>query len=372
MDDTTLIIPTVSVAPELAIIAQSSGLEITKSQKLLQMFTPYFQRMGEIEAKIDLIDVESPSKEDVGIAREIRLALRSNRTASEKVKDDCKTAILVEGRLIDNLNNVVKNTSKLLESKCEAIEKHAEIQEKKRQDDLLAHRWPELKVYLPEGSNQAMFSLGTMDEEQYQTMLSGYRLVHEQRLEATRKAEEERLAREKAEAEERARIKADNDRLRKEAEEHERKLTEERERAKKEQQEIANQAAAEAARIRREASIAKVDQDRRLKEEREAREKAEAEVCRREAEAKIAAAAVVKAEKEAAERAEAEKQAKLQAEREAAMAPDRDKLALWISSFSIPAAPMAAASFDTGVGDIVQKFKDFKLWAQQQIDAVKS
>jgi len=95
---------------ELTAIVENSGLENTKGQKLLSMFTPYFTAMAEIETKINSLNAENPLAVDVKMAREIRLALKNNRVASEKVKDEQKASILIEGRLIDNLNNIVKNT----------------------------------------------------------------------------------------------------------------------------------------------------------------------------------------------------------------------------------------------------------------------
>lgn len=114
---------------ELIAVVESSELEKTKSQKLLEMFTPYFSCMAEIETKINGLNKTDPQKEDIKISRGIRLALKNNRVASEKVKDDSKAAILIEGRLIDNMNNIIKNTSKGLELQCEQIEKDAEIKE---------------------------------------------------------------------------------------------------------------------------------------------------------------------------------------------------------------------------------------------------
>src|SRR5688572_24538830 len=154
----------ITESTELVQIVETSGLEKTKGQQLLQMFTPYFNRMAEIEVKINLINKDTPTKEDVKIAREIRLALKNNRVASEKVKDDSKAAILIEGRLIDNLNNIVKNTSKGLELQCESVEKYHELQEQKRKDAIKAERIELLSAYEIDTS---FYDLGNMPDEAF-------------------------------------------------------------------------------------------------------------------------------------------------------------------------------------------------------------
>src|SRR5688500_11587150 len=114
---------------ELSIIVEQSGIEKTKGQQLLEMFTPFFQRMHEIETKINALNIGNLQVEDVKIAREIRLSLKNNRVACEKAKDEMKQHILTEGRLIDNFFGIVKNSSKPLEEKCERIEKHIELKQ---------------------------------------------------------------------------------------------------------------------------------------------------------------------------------------------------------------------------------------------------
>ena len=169
-----------------------SGLEQTKGQKLLQLFTPYFTRMGEIEHKINGLNFDNPQPDDVKIARTIRLSLKDNRVASEKIKDEQKAGILIEARIIDNLNNLVKNTSKQLELKCELIEKFVEIQEAAKREQLRQSRTIELAGYEYQHDPNSL-NLGDMSEDMYQMLLTGVKKKFDDKKELELKAEQERL-----------------------------------------------------------------------------------------------------------------------------------------------------------------------------------
>lgn len=340
---------------ELIKVVETSGVEKTKSQRLLEMFTPYFNKMGDIEKKISLLNSDSPNKEDVKIAREIRMALKNNRVAAEKVKDDSKAAMLIEGRLIDSLNNIVKNTSKGLELKCEQIEKDAEIKEAARIEAIRTERAEMLSPYVEDAN---IFPLGTMTDEQFETMLSGYKLAKQQKIEQEQKAEAERLEREAAEKLEQERIRVENERLKAEAVERELRMEQER------------KAAAEAQRL--------IDEENKKKiaaieeENKRAREKAAAELkAQKEASEKIAAELEKKKKEEtaAAEKLAAENAAKLAAEKKAAKAPDKQKLKACIELLPEISLPeIKDEQLKSVAADIKVKYAAFKTWALQQIE----
>lgn len=340
---------------EVIHIVENSGLEKTKSQKLLEMFTPYFNRMSEIETKINGLNTSDPQKEDIKIAREIRLALKNNRVASEKIKDDAKAGILIEGRLIDNLNNIVKNTSKGLELKCEQIEKDAEIKEAARIEAVRVSRVELLSPYVEDAN---IFPLGSMSQDQFDTMLSGYKLAIEQKKEAEQKAEAERLAKEAADKLEQERIRQENEKLKAEAEEKEKLLAAER---------------AENARV------AKIEADKQAAMLKAEQDKAAME--RAENEAKLKAAAIeaekLQAElkrKQDAERAEnarveAEKKFKEAADKKAAKAPDKEKLSVFVSTIQFPVLPeLKTEDGNKVLAELRSKFTSYINWALQQIE----
>lgn len=286
---------------ELVQIVQTSGLEQTKGQKLLQMFTPFFNKMAVIEGKINVLNKENPQPEDVKIAREIRLALKNNRVASEKEKDTCKQMILIEGRLIDNLNNIIKNTSKALEIQCEDIEKFAEIQELKRRE---ARKEERIKKLTPFDIDIESYDLLNMNDENFDNLLIGTKLRHNQLKEIEEKAEMEHIKKELAERKENERIRNENKRLEAEA-------------IKKDK-------------------LAKIESEKQAKILEKERTKAEAkrkileeivEIERKHAD-KLQTEIKAKRETEEKEnqRIETEKKAKIEAERKAKLLPDKEKI----------------------------------------------
>jgi colicin import membrane protein len=326
---------------ELALTTESvgAGLDINESQKLHGMFVAYFERMSEIETKINGLNKDNPKREDIQIARTIRLSLRDNRIASEKVKDELKAAGIIRGRLIDALNNVIKNQSKTLELQCEQIEKDAEIKEAARVEYIRSSR---AELLAPYTEDTSIFPLGTMSEEQFETMLSGYKLTAQQKKEAAEKAEAERLQKEAAEKLEQERIRLENERLKAEAKEKEDALAAER---------------AETARL------AKIESDKQAKEKaaNEARLKAAADEADR-LQKRLA-------EKEAREKAEKDRvtkelAAKKAEEKRLAKAPIKDKMKLAINALSLQLPESDVTT------DILSKYEGFKAWALQQIETL--
>lgn len=339
---------------ELLTIVESSGVEKTKSQKLLDMFTPYFSKMGEIEGKIKVLNAANPTKEDVKIAREIRLALKNNRVASEKVKDDSKAAILIEGRLIDSLNNIVKNTSKGLEMQCEQIEKDAELKEAARLETLKNER---IELLAPFVEDATIYPLGTIGEDAFNDLLTGSKLAYEAKIEAAKVAEEKRIAEEKAHRLEQERIKAENEKLKAEAEAKELAIQKERAEAK------AKADALELENKKKLAAIEKANEDARQKAAAE-QKKVQEELAKKAAELKA-----IEAAKEAQlQKERAEAKAKIEADKKAAKAPKKQKMKVWVAGF-VMGAP-AGMSDDTDVLNILAKFESFKKWAADQVDAI--
>lgn len=364
---------------ELIAVVESSGLEKTKGQRLLEMLTPYFNRMAQIELKINGLNKTDPKPEDIKIAREIRLALKTNRIASEKVKDELKASILIEGRVIDNMNNIIKNTSKSLELQCEQIEKDAEIKEAARVESIRASRAELLSPYIEDTS---IFPLGTMTVDQFDQMLSGYKLAKQHKEDEAARLETERLEREAAEKLEQERIKEENARLKAEADEKEKALAEERAETARlakiesdRQAALLKEAEEKAAAERAEsARLAKIEADKQaaiLKEQQEkaAKEKAELDAqlkaaadekerLQKELEAKLAQ------EKEEADRIAQELADKKAEEEKAAKAPVKEKMKIAINNLLLP---LPESDITT---DILSKFEGFKSWALQQIESL--
>lgn len=339
------------------------------------------------------MDIESP--ETAKIAKDLRIKIRDNRTKGIEVWHRTKKDYFLKGgQFVDAIKRMETEVNKRMESSLEEIEKYAEIQEAKRAEALKAERMAVLEPYMefvPVDSNL----LGLMRDDEFQKLLNGAKLQHEAKLEAERKAEEERIeAEKKAETErlererldklelarlriaapladfieedqdyrnmtdiqfdeliniatkskeyydaEQSKIRAENERLRKEAEERERLAKIERDKqAKIEAERIAKEQAekeaqAEKERIEREAYEAK------LKAGREEKERIEREL---------------QAKKDAEAKAERERVA---AEKRAAAAPDKEKLNALANRFASVEMPVLATE---EAGHILGQIKELQ------------
>lgn len=339
---------TIEIPEELMPVTKQSGIE--KADFYALKFAPFMATVKELSAKTSTINHSEPSPVDAKLAREVRLALVKNRTATAKEKDESKAALLAEGNLIQSLHNVIVSASQLVEADLTAVEKYAENKEKERIEAIRAHRSEELSAYVLDTS---IFPLGTMTDDAFAELLTGSRLAHEARIEAERKAEEQRIAEENAMLEEQKRIREENERLK------------------------AEQAAAEAAlaaeRAEQAKRLAAIEEENRKAREKAAKEQAERE---RKAEEELKAKqaevdrlAKIEADRVAAEKAEAARLAKIEADRiaaekKAAKAPIKEKIKTAINALELvlPDSEISA--------DILAKFNGFKTWAVSQADSL--
>lgn len=267
-------------------IIETSGLEKTKAQVLLEKFTSYFEIAADWEKKIKMLEITDVSqKAEMKMAREGRLFLKEKRVQIGKVHKELKEASLREGQTLDAIKKILTNLIEPLEEQLEQKEKYAELQEAKRIEALKSDRFAELSKYGFQFENG--FDLGRMDQAMFESLLLGTKTAYEKSIEDAKKAEEERIAKEKAEAEERERIKKENEALKAQAEEREKAMAEERAKAAAAQKAIEEKAAKEKAAAEAQAKKVKAEHEAKLKKEAEEREKVEAELrAKKESEAK--------------------------------------------------------------------------------------
>ncbi|MES2428280.1 MAG: hypothetical protein V4560_14970 [Bacteroidota bacterium] len=206
--------PIIQLPEELTTIVVNSGID--KAEQYAATFAPFMIAVKEFSNKAESLNKDQPGLLDAQIARQIRLAMVKNRSAADQAKDARKAGLLAESNLIQNLFNVVVNTSKLVEADLTAIEKHAELKEQDRQSAIKAERSLALAPYL---SDPNIYPLGTMSEDAFETLLTGSRLALEQKQLAEQEAELERIRVENERLAEQERMKLENERLKKEAEE---------------------------------------------------------------------------------------------------------------------------------------------------------
>lgn len=271
---------------QLISVINNSGLEKTKAQVLLDNFSSYFEMAADWERKTKNLIVDNVSQiAEMKMAREGRIFLSKKRIDVEKTRKQLKESALREGQTIDAIAKILTNLILPIENELEAKEKFKEIQEAKIKAELKASRELELQPYA-EFVSFNFIDLGSMDEVNYQSLLTGARASLQNKIESEQKAEADRIAKIKAEQEEQERIKKENEKLKAEAAEKQKQLEAERVEAKKKQDALEAKAKAEAA------------EKQKLEDQIKA-----------------------KADKEAKEL-----QAKKLAEKKAAAAPDKDKL----------------------------------------------
>lgn len=329
-------------------VPDESSLAPETAQSLTAAFAPFFAKAEALRTRAMAITVTSIGQvKEIKDARTTRLALKDIRVAAEKTRKSLKEDSLRKGKAIDGVYNILEYAIRPLEEHLEAQEKFAERLEQERKNALAADRSRQLQVY---GVDPSLYDLGAMAEATFVQLLETNRLAHESRQEAQRKAEAERIVREQAEAAERERMRAENERLKKEADAREAVLRAERVKAEAEAK-----AAADQARKEREALEAKAKAEREVAEaaakvEREAREKAEAEL---------------RARAEAEARAKAEQE---EAARKAAAAPDKQKLADFAKMLHTMPMPGLTTSAAMRVGvDLGLRLNNLAKWLDEQV-----
>jgi len=325
------------------------GLEETQVQTIEQAFAPKIaERDGLIEIYQQVITKEL-TPELCSEAKQIRLKLVKVRTGIAEIHKTQKAFFLAAGRFVDAWKNKETAPVEQMESNLEQIENHFINIEKQRIADLEATRTEQLRQY----TEIIPMSLGLMQEDVFQAYLAAQKKIYDDRIAAEKQAELDRIAREKAEAEERERIRIENERLKKEAEEREKAIEAERIEAEKK---LAAERAEAAAKQKAIEDAARIE-----------REKAEAE------RAKLAAELKAKEDAEARAKAESARieQERIASANKAAKAPDKDKLKAFVNSITLPEPPeLKSAEMKAVAAVVTEKFKAFKVWAEQQIENV--
>ena len=310
------------------------NLDTETKQNLFVKFNDMVEQAKAWEAKaMSIVVTDETQVKEMEQAKEGRIILQKVRTGAEKLKKELKAGALNYGRAIDFLYNFIEDTCKPLEAHLLKQEKFKEVREKEKKDELQRVRAEQLAPYV---ENPAVFDLANMPEDTFQMVLAGSIKSLQDKKNAEKQAEIDRLAK----IEEDNRIKAENERLRQENQAKEAAM-------KKFQSD--QEAEAIQLREKQEAVL------RKFKEE-EARKKAESDKLLKEAkerEAKLAKELKDKQEAEEKAKADAEKRRKAD-ERKSRLAPDKDKLVLLaqqITDLKMPEVKSEEAK--KVVGDIV-------------------
>lgn len=316
-------------------------------------------------AEIITLDIDDPKT--AKRAAELRKLVKNNRTKGiENWHKVNKEFYLRGGQFVDAIKRKEVVENERMEEALEQIEKRQEILEKERIAKVQTLRVSLIAEYV---ENSDKMDLGNMQDDVWEAFYAAKKKEFEDKKEAERLAEieRERLAEEKRLEDER--IRAENEKLRKEAAEkeaqleaerksNEEKLRIEREKAEKERAEREAILEAERKKAKEEADKIAAIEAEKLRVEREANEKLQAEL---------------KAKKDAEEAAEKqrladEEKARKEAEK-LAKAPIKKQLAVWVNDFTVPYAVNEVLNNEVAL-EIKNKFEAFKNWAKTQVENI--
>jgi len=347
----------VKLPTELEQIA--NGVSAEKRNEVQTVLNQVFQGVSKMREQLDSVVVsDETDKLNMKLANTIRLGVRQVRLEAEKTFDAKRSEVqqaMLSFKTEDSLWLKAKQTMQILTKEIEETAKWKE-ETKARFDS----EQKELKVQQRINKISKFSDIGrqefeNMSDETFDMFLSGIQKQYNQKIEAEKKAELERIEKEKAEIAERERIRLENEKLKKEAEDKEKELEAERKKAELEKRAIEEKAKKE--REESEKKLAKEREESRLAQEKANREKAELE-------------ARIQAQKDLEAKALKEKQdAELKAKKELeklAKAPVKKQLNNWVNLFESPLSPMEHEK----VTLILQKFESFKDWAKKEIESL--
>ncbi len=247
---------------------QLKGLDESKAKQIKAVFEPMVKMLEGFESKYDEIVSLETSPEKCIQAKRLRIDISKIRIDADKVRKIQKEEYLRAGNAIQGVYNILKFAVTDKEDKLKDIELHYERIEKEKKELLQIDRALELSRYEASGD---FVDLGNMPDEVWINYLAGIKNNYEAMKEAERKAEVDRIEQEKKEAAEREAMRAENERLKIEAEKAEKKRIAEQKKLEKER------AKQEAIKLEEQKKIdaERVVQENKLKIEREAKEKLE-------------------------------------------------------------------------------------------------
>ena len=362
---------TIDAEYPLAAIVKREGLATTKADALMADFWPIYTRtVDAVKRAAGVVVTDATQVTEIKQSRALRLQLRAIRGEVEAKRKEHKADAIKEGRAIDAIAGHFTTFIEPAEKRLADQEKFAERSEAARKANLKAARAALLGPYI---SDLSFYRLDEMTEPLFQQLLESSRLADTARKEAAAKAESDRLAALEARRVKDAQIRAENERLRLEAEAQARQLTQEREAAETARR-LAAEAAAEEKR-KADAALAaerakQIAEAKKIADAAEAKRQEDLKIARDKYEAKAraeqaAAKAKFDAERKLREAAEAKERLRVEAEkqrladeaeakRKAAAAPDREKLlALADAIHNIPLPELSS-----GVSDRIEIIRD--------------
>lgn len=303
----------------------------SKQKEVQTILSQIFAGTADWEKQVDAIEVKDINdRMSIQLADVARRNVKAARLAGEKLFDAKRDAVQMEMHNYKLEDSLWLKSKQIMQLKFKAIEEKAEWKAKyveryeAEQKELLTQLRIEKVIKFSSEVNR--IEIENMSDNLFNIFLSGLEKAFNDKIEAERKAEEDRVAKEKADQAERERIRLENIRLQKEAEEREKQIEAERKKAREES--VEKERIAEIER-KKQADILKAEQEKAAKEKAELLAKAEKELKekqRLEKEIADKKAEEERVKKQTEAKIEAEKKAKALAEKKAKLAPDKIKI----------------------------------------------
>lgn len=336
---------------EVAQIAENVSVE--KRNEVQSVLNHVFNGVSKMREQLDNVTVtDENDKVNMKLANTIRLGVRQVRLEAEKTFDAKRAEVqqqMLSYKTEDSLWLKAKQTMQILTKEIEENarwkEETAKRFEAEQKELKIQQRMVKVSKVAPEMERS---EFENMSDETFEMFFAGIEKAYNDKIEAERKAEEERIAKEKAEEEKRELQRLENERLKAEAEKREKEIEAERKANELKFAEERAKAKAEADRIEAEnKALLKAEQEKKAKLEAELKAKLEAE------------------QKAENERKQAEAKAKLEAEK-LQKAPLKKQLTIWVESFSI-----AEINIENEKKTLIkEKFEAFKKWAKNEIENI--
>lgn len=264
-------IGTVAESNEKALaIIEESELSSDEATSLRNAMTPFFQQAEEWVTKAKLLKVTDEDQIiEMTQARLARLALKEIRVNLDKKRKELKEESLRKGKAIDGMANVLKFLIEPIEEYLEKQEKFVENREVERKKKLEIDRAIQLTNL---GVDTSFYQLADMPQVTFDALVVTATETRQLKLDAEKKVEDDRIAKEKQDADAREAQKIENEKLKEEARIKDEELKKEREAKEKLEREAKEKADAEQKEKDR-LEAEKKAEDKRLKDEAKAKAK---------------------------------------------------------------------------------------------------
>lgn len=317
------------------------GISASDAKEMKESFSVISEKFVELEKDFNTLIEAANNEVTVELceaAKRMRLdTYQKIRLKADEIHKGKAESLIIKKRALDGIRNIFRDQCHSKEVRLKKIEKHFQIQEQKKRDELQESRAEELRKLDQEYIPSDLFS---MSNEVWTNYIFGVKKAQEEKIAAEKRAEEERIARQKQDglrtkrqsiiypyiqfhknrnidfgelSEEEFKNLLDKLKSKKsEFEKEQKRIKAENEKFKKQQEEAEKKAKLEAEKR------AKEDADRKKKEEAERKAREEKEKAEREAyEAKLKAEREEKEriQRELKQREEADRKAKEEAER---------------------------------------------------------